>query len=1117
MSDDPLGGHSSELRLALAMRGGVSLAVWMGGACCETAALRAAAPAATPEPEAAPEPGTPEGGTQAPGHSQGQGAGGGPGQGHVPVRGPGEGVYRGLLQACGYDHVDIDVLVGTSAGGLNGVLMACHLVYGMPFGAGVRDLWLRLGDLEGLLRRSLPFRLPASLLRGDEVFYRELRSSLGTLVDQAPPNWKAPASLRLILTATRLRPRRDWVRPTLGRPLLVGRSNAYFRFRHRNALTDFPDDATGAARETALNRLAYAARTTSSFPGAFEPGRMYVGNGAQPFTDPLPVDMRGVSSESGYPDENLGGCIELMDGGLLDNIPVAWAVRAVAAAPTDRPAERWLLFLQPVPPFPPPPERGTSRRVPRLVRTAVASLAVKAGTESLRDDALEMQAAAAAAQQRQSAAGVLPPALEELQAAALARLPGYRAKVGLAEAARLIRLLEDPAEITGPDGLPLPAGPGPLEPLDATGQGSVTLFGRLRARETAAGLVLPEGSGALPEPGHSPLALARTVRLLMDWVRAWETGGSPVDPALAEDLRRRLYAFRFAVATLVAARDRLLLAAYRDELALGLVPADAAAPYQAATLGLGALMPVLPPPGADPGQWNTWAVNLAQAVTGGPPPPPPPPAPVARAAAPAPLADVYSGLWERLAELAGAIGAALPAGTDGYEALEEAVGTGFPTMADALAFAEVLLGPLRPGPLSEGTDLSFHTVSAANTSWATATVLHGVDQNSPKDLVKAKLSGNQLSNFAAFLSARWRMSDWTWGRLDGAASLVSVVATDERLEAAFGGIEDPAALGESVAEATGLGSAFMEAWAADVVTAPDLPPWDRVRGVLTQLRQREVLDEELPLIADLHRTGPHGGNRPPPSPPSPPPLAPGAFDGALGAFREIGAEGVGRLLRARDPRRAALRAGLIAWPALQPSGRGGARLVRGVLKAVNPLLYLPLVCAVLAPWHALAAAVLMWTGIAFSTGHWSSLLGHVPVCLYAMAALAGTAGRLVRPAWPRRITALVLAAGPPLALWLLRGDHPPDVGAGWRTVIVGAAFALAAGALLEVGADRWEQLLPAAAAAGVLAALVQFGRGPLGGWWGLAVLYAVLCWVTLVLPWLYPRPRPRGEEAGPSP
>ncbi|MEW2416031.1 patatin-like phospholipase family protein [Streptomyces sp. NPDC046866] len=753
MSDDPQGGTGTELRLALAMRGGVSLAVWMGGACCETAALRSAAPGppAATAPEAAEE--------EAP-------------AGEAPVHGPepapGRDVYRGLLAACGYDRVEVDVLVGTSAGGLNGVLMACHLVYGMPFGEGVRNLWLRLGDLEGLLRRSTPFHVPASLMRGDGVFYKELRSSLGELVNQAPPAWRPPASLRLILTATRLRPRRDWVRPRLGRPQLVGRSDAYFRFRHRGALTDFPDDVTGAARDEALTRLAYAARTTSSFPGAFEPGQVYVATGAQSLTDPPRVDMRGVSSETGYPDEDPDGCVELMDGGLLDNIPVAWAVRAIAGAPVTRRADRWLLFLQPVPPFPPPAAPPQARRrVTRLVRTAVQSLAVKTGSESLRDDALALQAADAAAHQRQSATGALPLTLDALEGMVPSRLEMYASTVGGAEATRLIRLLEDPADVTGPDALPLPAGPGPLEPLDESGEGSVTLFRRLRAASAA--LVLPAGGGHLPEPGCSPLPLARTVRLLLDWVRAWEAGregagpegaapdegeryaggpgAAPAAGPVAEELRRRLHAFRFAVAVLIAARDRLLLQAYRDALARRILPEDATGPYVAATLRLAALMPALPPPGADPRQWETWAVNLAQAATAGTPPPPP---------AAGPPEAAYAQLWLRLAEAAADVGTRLPAGIAGFEALHEAASQGALPMADALARAEVLLGPLRPNPLAEAADIAFHTVSAANTGWATDTVLPQVDRNSPKALVRAKLSGNQLNNFAAFLSARWR-------------------------------------------------------------------------------------------------------------------------------------------------------------------------------------------------------------------------------------------------------------------------------------------------------------------------------------------------------------------------
>ena len=52
----------------------------------------------------------------------------------------------------GYDEVTIDVIAGASAGGLNGALLTSHLVCGMPFDNNIRDVWLRLGDLEPLTR-----------------------------------------------------------------------------------------------------------------------------------------------------------------------------------------------------------------------------------------------------------------------------------------------------------------------------------------------------------------------------------------------------------------------------------------------------------------------------------------------------------------------------------------------------------------------------------------------------------------------------------------------------------------------------------------------------------------------------------------------------------------------------------------------------------------------------------------------------------------------------------------------------------------------------------------------------------------------------------------------------
>ncbi|MEU9147197.1 DUF3376 domain-containing protein [Streptomyces sp. NPDC048349] len=1077
------GTSSSELRLALAMRGGVSLAVWMGGACCETAALRRAADPA-------------------------------PGPGEQPE--PETAVYRSLLRSCRYTDVDIDVVVGTSAGGLNGVLLACHLVYGMPFGAGVRDVWLRLGDLEGLLRRSTPFHVPDSLMRGDEVFYTELRRSLDALLADAPEPRRPVGSLRLILTATRLRPRRDWVRPTRGVPLLVGRSNAYFRFRHRAPLTDFPSG--GAARKAALDRLAFAARTTSSFPGAFEPGRLYVGGAPPPADRSAPVDLRGVSSETGYPD-GPDGCVELVDGGLLDNIPVAWAVRAIAGAPATQKTDRWLLFLQPVPPSPPKPEPPGSRRVTRLVRMAVKSLTVKTGAESLRDDALELRATEAAAQHARAVTGALPPNLSALEFAAAARMGAYRRTVGTGEAKRLVRLLEDPADVTGPDPLPLPAGPGPLEPLDASpGEGSVSLFARLCA--AGGSMTLPDVSGPLPCPGRSPLALARTVRLLMDWLRAYEarTPAEDVDAQAMAECRARLYAYRFAVATLIAARDRLLLRTYAAALGGGALPARATGPLYEATALLGEFMPEVPEAGADPAEWRAWSGSLAAALD-------------RASAAPAQARSgqwpegLYRELWERAGELGRRLGRVMtPATVDGYQALHEAAAGDGPQMRDALAAAEVLLGPLRPDPLAEASDIAFHTMSAANTSWATREVLRDVDPESPKDMVAAKLSGNQLANFAAFLSARWRLSDWTWGRLDAAASLVSVVATDERLAAAFGGDDpgdpdypDDEELGALVADSVPEPALFKELYHKALVSLPETGRWDRVRDTLTALRQREILDQELPLIAALHAKGIRAGNRP--DIPEPRPLTtPADVDRAMDAFRAIGAEKVGALVRARDPRRAALRTGLLAWPALQPARGLRARLVQGALGLAKPLLCLVPVTAVLAPLPALCAAALMWTAVAFSTGQWSSLPGHVPLAVLTALSLAAWVWPGLRAAWQRWPAVVVLTALPALALVLLHGV-PEDSVHGWPlTPLVGAACALAAGALLYVGTDpahRWRGVL-AALVAGAVAALVQFGRDGLGGWWAALIVYAVLFVVTAVHPWLYAEPADTEPQARPS-
>ncbi|WP_332880976.1 DUF3376 domain-containing protein [Streptomyces sp. NBC_00564] len=1102
MSPEESSPRSAELRLALAMRGGVSLAVWMGGSCCEVAALRKK-----------------------------------------------DGVYGELLEQCGYQDVTVDVLAGTSAGGLNGVLLACHLLYGMPFDAGVRNVWLELGDLEALLRRApRPGRALDALLRGDEAFYARLRNALNTLIAEGKPPAEPPASLRLILTATRLRPRPDWVRPTLGQPLLTGRSRAYFRFRHRSAagttappLTDFPMGAE--ERKEALNRLAYAARATSSFPGAFEPARPVVGvPPTEGTTPPMPPNLWGISSETGYPDPAADGTVELVDGGLLDNIPVAWAVRAIAGAPADRSVDRWLLFLQPVPPY--PTERvakGGGRRVTRLLRLAVKSLGVKMGTESLLDDVAEFRGAEDVAERHKGLAGVLPATLALCVTAAEAQRSAYLERVGAAEARRVGRLLQDPTEVTGPDPLPLPSGPGPLDGLDeCLPDGSGPFLARLRS--VGGNWVLPAEAPfeGIPFMGRSPMTLARAVRLLLDWLRAFEASAPTNFLTSLPELRKRLYAYRLAIATFVAARDRTILREFTAGLAGG--TDDPLELMRRATIRLES---VLAAPPLD-GGWETWAADLAAATTGSGAPCT---GPTEQASASS-YQTLYSSLFLGLANLGRDIGLAMEPGTGaaglgpvpGFQALHEAAANANGDMETVLAAAEVLLGPLRPDPLAEPTGINFHTISAANTSWATEhtppeePARNGREPSSPKEMVEGKLSGNQLNNFSAFLSARWRISDWTWGRLDAAASLVRVVATDERLSAAFGDPCDDELIGTVAAvlapsldwlpgqlcTTAGRKAATPHATQAALEklwenTPAGQEPWDRLRHLLIELRQREILKQELPMIAALCKQ-PGQGN---------PPAAPTktsavAFDTAFKEFRRIGAESVPELLRAHDPRRAALRLGLLVWPALQPSGNRWAVVARLVLGLLKPLLWLPVVLAAFAPILAAFAGSLMWVGVAFSAERWFSPPGHlILACFLAVALMAGCFIRFRGTRPPLRLLrvlgwlALALLPATLLATILCVAlDKCPSHYMGgvsdlMRQLIVGGTMLAAACALLWVGSDGKVHslaMLGVAVAAGGLAFFLQTQAGK-GSWWAVLILYAVLSMVSVALNWLRPRTR----------
>jgi patatin-related protein len=811
-----------ELRLALAMRGGVSLAVWMGGACSEIDALRRSEPAtggaAGPIPTGDAVPSTAE-------------------------------VYARLLRACGYQRVAVDVVAGASAGGLNGALMGCSVVHGMPLGSRIRDLWLDLGDI-GRLARSRSLRPAPSVLDADGKFYAPLYEKLCGLLEGVTPPPSGTVRFDLTLTGTLVHPRPSRRYQDLGDAIVEPRHRARFRYRHL-PVPDEPlrcDFGRAGPRDEALQRLAYAARATSSFPGAFEPA--LVGCTENPSASvgphgdgsvPPPATLYGVYSES---RESGPGdvCRDLViDGGVLDNIPLAWAVRSIAAAPASGTVHRWLVYLQPVP-FPdlePPNERR-----PDIRATIKRARKLRSGSETLTDDIDELERLRRSNLSREGFRMVVEYALGEKRAAhtrqdgtpvaaetdadflhglfgrALAATGAYRQRLGIVEGSRLRQLWADPLPVLGAD------------PLGFSDLGWVTrhedrdvdvragLLERLPAGASLADAVLPAGSVAATEPDldtqptlesqterlcaigrqiRTPQALARTVAALIDSARDLGPAG--------QELKGQLYEERARIELLIARHDRYLAAEPFEPGAAEAEPIEVAR-RAARRLASG---------GGDLDDGS----SDAPAWPDGP----------------------FDDRWDHLATLATALaGAAQPPQRAVLSCLMSAATRGGDDggMEAVLVATELLTGPSRPDPLAETTPVRFHMLSARSVSPLVEELRREDDPQAEPMSVDDKLAGNQLANFGAFLRARWRQNDWTWGRLDAARTLVDVLAAPDP--------EVPPGTGTAAAD--GPGRVDWGALAALADLPADASREEVTRGLVKVLHER-ILREELPLFRVL--------------------------------------------------------------------------------------------------------------------------------------------------------------------------------------------------------------------------------------------------------------------------
>ncbi len=266
-----------ELRVAMALNGGVSLAVWMGGCAVELDRARRA------------------------GRTSGE-----------PER-----VYDTLCRSFGRRLV-FDILTGASAGGINGALLGAAMVKGRRLETKfVRDQWLDLGDL-GDLMYPASAEEPASLMDG-KLFHERLRKAFeGVLgVNKQVPGYedcKAPGLRRVVpsldVTMTDVIGVEKRFRDTWGGELVAREHRPRFRFRE--------------AAHFSAESLAAAARTSASFPFAFEPWMV----------------NENARVLAGLPNPTFG-----IDGGLLDNAPIEAALDLIPTKPADSRVVRYVCYM----------------------------------------------------------------------------------------------------------------------------------------------------------------------------------------------------------------------------------------------------------------------------------------------------------------------------------------------------------------------------------------------------------------------------------------------------------------------------------------------------------------------------------------------------------------------------------------------------------------------------------------------------------------------------------------------------------------------------------------------------------------------------------------------------
>lgn len=690
---------TEEIRLAATLTGGASLGVWMGGVAREIDLLTQASNLRRC------------GGAEVLADSD-------------PLR-----PYLDLLNLLDVT-VDVDVLSGSSAGAINAALLAYGRAEQADLGP-LRELWLDIGGLETLLRDPTDPQAP-SLLQGDAQMYAGLCTALQQLPKVARPSAKR-ISTTLFIPTTLLDGETGRFTDSYGTLLRDVNHRGLFRFTQ------------DTLRQTAA--LALAARSSASFPGAFEPSFL-------PYANPVaasgPVPARPAMGQLSDITRDHWAA----DGGLLDNQPIDALLDTIFERPARRSVRRVLLYIVPTSgSLPDQPDAQVSRPYP-MVRALLKDLgavlyqsisadlgAIRRHNEQIgvRIDGRQRLAQLAVQCRRD-------PAADDLLLLPDGLFDDYRTREADRLASQLVpellRLLNCWPSLPTQWTAALRPGGTPEEDCRASVHAMLTK--RWPAKPTDLASLAVFGRSGFQGAKAIALSMLRCRFLLAEWGDP-ETGPLPTDD-LVQSVGRLHAAFPpledHDVASFVRAQaaagdiQRLPLPAAAAEIARRYLDAlDSPAPLTADLATA----------------WQVVAAEVAGLVKV------PVPTPTTTDAPAGSRIEQVSGAAERLRSYA------------------EYLAGSVDDRSRALRLFALHAAHRAMQPANAQVD---QPVELIQLSADTRTLLD-LKRNTAAD----KLTGLQLGHFGAFFKRSWRANDWMWGRLDGAGWLIHLLLAPRRINA----------------------------------------------------------------------------------------------------------------------------------------------------------------------------------------------------------------------------------------------------------------------------------------------------------------------------------------------